>query len=143
MRSGARHGLSGGIRLWAAESRICSRWVFGATPAHRAKALLNDAAESYPTWAAISLIEAWLLASSEQARCIRHSVKYSRGDLPSVSVNRTANAVRDMATSLAREATVHGSSGCWCMRASAGPMAGSTSALSQAMRSVGSGVPWE
>src|SRR5216117_3648053 len=59
---------------------------------------------------------------------MRQCARYCNGGSPTNSVNRAANAERDIATDVASRSTVHGSAGrAWISR-SAAPMAGSATA---------------
>ena len=73
----------------------------------RLKAMLNVLSDSYPMDAATSARESAELVSLSAACSIRQRVRYSKGDVPTTSLNFIAKAERDMPTCPANSWSVH------------------------------------
>ena len=83
----------------------------------RLKAMLKDFSESYPRADPISTRD-WRVVVRRWAACImRQRVRYSMGERRTISLKRSANAVRDIPASLASLCRLHRSRGDWCIAA--------------------------
>lgn len=95
------------------------RYCPGGNPAQRRNALLKETSDSYPTSLAISGSASLERASMPAATCMRRAVTYSMTLEPTRARKRCAKPVRERATALARDATVHASPGRPCTSESA------------------------
>ncbi len=82
----------------------------------RLKAALKALSDSYPSKAAIAEIGSPELVSLSPANSIRHRVRYSMGDVPTVALNFRAKLDRDMPTRSATSCNVQRRAGSSCMR---------------------------
>jgi len=82
----------------------------------RLNAALKALSDSYPSRAAIAEIGSPELVSLSPANCIRHWVRYSMGDVPTVPLNFKAKLDRDMPTHCPSSCNVQRRAGLWCIR---------------------------
>lgn len=97
--------------LYGEWSRRARRYSLGELPHCRLKAALKALSDRYPSAGAIEEIVSPLCCSRLAAKVIRHWVRYSIADVPTVLLKVWAKAVRDIPAERARSCSVQARSG--------------------------------